>query len=153
MEECLTVFLVEARLKFVGGRRSAGRMEAVRNVLKVSELNNSVKERAYPKNELWRGGEVESAEKEYEKFRDIVMEYTNDICGMRCVGWQRGKGNEWWNDEMGGVVAEKRRAFEEWLWRRDRITYDRYRAQRVVVKPAVKVVNKSGGLAMEESDW
>ena len=26
---------------------SAGRMEGVRNVLKVSELNNSVKERAY----------------------------------------------------------------------------------------------------------
>ena len=36
-------FLVEARLKLVGGRRSAGRMEDLRNVLKVSELNNSVK--------------------------------------------------------------------------------------------------------------
>ena len=40
-------FLVEALLKLVGGWRSAGRMEGVRNVLKVSELNNSVKERAY----------------------------------------------------------------------------------------------------------
>ena len=40
-------FLVEARLKLVGGCRSAGRMEAVRNVLKVSELNNSVQERAF----------------------------------------------------------------------------------------------------------
>ena len=30
-------FLVEARLKLVGGWRSAGRMEGVRNVLKVSE--------------------------------------------------------------------------------------------------------------------
>ena len=40
-------FLVEARLKLVGGWRSAGRMDHVRNVLKVSELNNSVKERAY----------------------------------------------------------------------------------------------------------
>ena len=30
-------FLVEARLKLVGGRRSAGRMGRVRNVLKVSE--------------------------------------------------------------------------------------------------------------------
>ena len=36
-------FLVEARLKLVGGWRSAGRMEGVRNVLQVSELNNSVK--------------------------------------------------------------------------------------------------------------
>ena len=39
-------FLVEARLKLVGGWRSAGRMEGARNVLKVSELNNRVKGRA-----------------------------------------------------------------------------------------------------------
>ena len=40
-------FLVEDRLKLVGGWTSAVRMEGVRNVLKVSELNQSVKERAY----------------------------------------------------------------------------------------------------------
>ena len=39
-------FLVEARLKLVGGWKSAGRMEGMRNVLNVSELNNSLKERA-----------------------------------------------------------------------------------------------------------
>ena len=43
-------------------------------MLKVSELNNSVKERAYQKSlcekyEVWRGGEVESVEREWEKFR------------------------------------------------------------------------------------
>ena len=90
-------FLVEARLKLVGGWRNAGRMEGVRNVLKVSELNRSVKERAYQeslrgKYEVWRGGEVESVEKEWETFRDIVMECTNDVCGMRRVGGQRRKG-------------------------------------------------------------
>ena len=40
-------FSVAARLKLVGGLRSAWRMEGVRNVLKVSELNNRVKERAH----------------------------------------------------------------------------------------------------------
>ena len=40
------------------------------------------------------------------------------------------------------AVAEKRRAFEEWLQRRDRLTYDRYREQRVVVKWAVKVAKR-----------
>ena len=104
-------FLVEARLKLVGGWRSAGRMEGVRNVLKVSELNNSVKERAYQeslhgKYEVWRGGEVESVEREWEKLRDIVMECTNDVCGMRCVGGQRRKGSEWW-DEVGRAVAKE----------------------------------------------
>ena len=33
----------------VGGRRSAGRMKGVRSVLKVSELNKSMKEWAYHK--------------------------------------------------------------------------------------------------------
>ena len=49
---------------------------------------------------------------EWKKFRDIVMECTNDVCGMKCVGGQRRKGSEWWN-EVGRAVAEKRRAFEE----------------------------------------
>ena len=97
------------------------------------ELNNGVKERAYQeslrgKYEVWRGGEVKSVEKEWEKFRDIVMECTNEVCGMRRVGGQRRKGSDWWNEEVGRAVAEKRRAFEEWLQRRDRVTYDRYRA-------------------------
>ena len=40
--------------------------------------------------------------------------------------------------EVGRAVAEKRRAFEERLQRRDRVTYDRYQAQRVAVKLAVQ---------------
>ena len=43
---------------------------------------------------------------------------------------------------MGRVVAEKRRAFEEWLQRRDRVTSDRYRAQRVAVKLAVQAAKR-----------
>ena len=31
-------------------------------------------------------------EKEWEKFRDIVTECTNDVCGMRRVGGQRERG-------------------------------------------------------------
>ena len=134
---------MEARLKLLGGWRSAGRMEGVRSVLKVSELNHSVEERAYQeslhgKYEVWRGGEAESVEKEWEKFRDMVMECTNDVCGMRRVGGQTRKGSEWWNEEVGKAGAEKRKAFEEWLRRRDRVTYDRDRAQRVAVKLAVQ---------------
>ena len=40
---------------------------------------------------MWRGGEVESGEKEWEKFRDIVMECTNDVRGMR-LGREEKKG-------------------------------------------------------------
>ena len=96
-------FLVEARLKLVGRWRSAGRMEGVRNVFKSSELNNSVKGRAYQESlrENMHCWEVKSAEKESEKFRDIVMECTNDVFGMRRVGEQRRKGSEWWNELVG----------------------------------------------------
>ena len=87
-------------------------------------------------------GKVESVEKEWEKFRDIVMECTNDECGMRRVGGQRRKGSEWWNEEVRRELAEKRRAFEEWLQRRDRVTNNRYRAQRVAVKLAVQVAKR-----------
>ena len=45
--ECLTIFFSESRVNLVAGWRSAGRMESVRNVLKVCELNNRVKERTY----------------------------------------------------------------------------------------------------------
>ena len=133
-------FLVEVRLKLVGGWRSAGRMEGVRNVLKESELINNVKEWAYQdslpgKYEVWSGGEVESVEKEWWK----VQRYYSNGVYQYCLARRRRKGSEWWNEEVGRTMAEKRRAFEEWLERRDRVTYDRYRAQRVVVKRAVQV--------------
>ena len=90
-------FLVEARLKLMDGRRSAGRMEGVRNVFMVSELNSRVKERAYQegfRTQVWRGGEVESVGQEWEKFRYIVMVCANDLCVVRHVGGQRRKGSE-----------------------------------------------------------
>ena len=79
-------------------------------------------------------------EKEWEKFRDMVMECNNDVCGMRRVGGHRRKGSEWWNEEVGRAVDEK--SFEEWLQRRDMVTYDIYRAQRVAVKLAVQAAKR-----------
>ena len=75
---------------------------------------------------------------------DIVMECTNDVYGMRRVGLQRRKGRESWNEEVGRApaVAKKRNAFEEWLQRRDRVTYNRYLALRVVLKWAVQVAKR-----------
>ena len=61
---------------------------------------------------------------------------------MRRVGGQRRKGSEWWNEEVGRAVNEKRRAFEEWLQRRDRVAYDSYLAQRVAVKLAVQAAKR-----------
>ena len=54
-------------------------------------------------------GEVESVEKEFEKSRDIVMEWTNDVCGERRVGGQRRKESEYWNEEVGRAVKNIKR--------------------------------------------
>ena len=43
---------------------------------------------------MWRSGEIDSVEKEWEMYTDIVMECTHDVCGMRRVGVQRRKGSE-----------------------------------------------------------
>ena len=45
-------------------------------------------------------------------------------------------------EEVGRAVAEKRRAFEERLQRRDRVTYDRYWALRVAVRRAVQAAKR-----------
>ena len=136
---------------------SAGRMDGVINVLKVSELNNSVKENAYQESllgqyEVWRDGEVESVENEWEKFIDIVMECANDVCGMRHVAGQRKNGSGGTNEQVDGAVTEKRKAFEEWLQRRDRVSYDIYQAQRVLVNRAVKVAKRMA-TGDGKSDW
>ena len=72
---------------------------------------------------------------------------------MRRVSGQRRKGSEWWNEEVCFAVAVKRRAFEEWLQRRNRLTYDRHRAQRLVVKQAVKVAKRMADWRWGERLW
>ena len=78
------------------------------------------------------------------------MECINDVCGMRHVGGQRRKGSEWWNEEVGRAVAKKRRAFEEWLQRRDSVTHNRYQAQRVAVKLSVQAAKRMAELRWGE---
>ena len=41
-----------------------------------------------------------------------------------------------------GREENENRAFEEWLQRRDGVTYDRYRAQRVAVRLAVQAAKR-----------
>ncbi|MCP4254321.1 MAG: hypothetical protein GY775_13120, partial [Candidatus Scalindua sp.] len=43
---------------------------------------------------------------------------------------------------MKKVVADKRRAFEEWLQERDDVSYERYRVKRNLVKEAKRVVDR-----------
>ena len=78
---------------------------------------------------MCRAGECGERVGKVQRYR---MQCTNAICDIRRVGGQRLKGTEWWKEKVGGAVAEKR-SFEEWLHKKSRVTYDRYRAQRVRV--------------------
>ena len=49
---------------------------------------------------------------------------------------------------MGWAMVEKRRAFQDWLQRRDRVTYDRYQAPRVAVTLTVQAAKR-----MEDRRW
>ena len=75
---------------------------------------------------MMRGGDIGSVETKCEMFRDIVKECANDVCAVKRVDGQRRKVSEWWSEEVVEVVTKKGRAFEVWLQRRDRVTYDRY---------------------------
>ena len=86
-------------------------------------------------------------ETECEKFRDSC---SNDVCGMRRVSGQRTKESELRNEEVCRAVAEKRRAFEKWLQRRDRVYLLQIPVQKVVVKRAVQNEWRTGD---GESDW
>ena len=86
------------------------------------------------KYDVWRGRECREEVGKVKRYSIGVYQ----SCGMRRVDGQRRKWSEWWNGGVCRAGAEKRRAFEECLQRRDRVTYDRYRAQRVAVKLAVQ---------------
>ena len=72
---------------------------------------------------------------------------------MRLVGGQKERGVNGGMKKWVGWSQEKRRAFEEWLQRRDRVTYDRYRAQSAVVKRAVQVTKSMADLGTGERLW
>ena len=48
------------------------------------------------------------------------------------------------------VGRRSKRELEEWLQRRDRVTYDRYLAQRVVVKRSVQVAKRMANRRWED---
>ena len=58
------------------------------------------------------------------------------------MGKEKKGGSEWWSEEVGVAVTDWRKAFEEWLQKRDLDTYDKYSAQRAGGKHAVKISKK-----------
>ena len=45
--------------------------------------------------------------------------FINDIPKINSLPEIARTGSEWWNEEVGRAVAERKRAFEEWLYREE----------------------------------
>ena len=136
-------FLVEGRLKVIGKwRRDRGRTEG-RKVVRVSELRKRekvVEFKEYIRNR-WERVTVlgrRGCEEEWEDLKTGMLEGGEEVCGSRKVGCGKRKGSEWWNENVKRVVEEKKRAYEQWLQRRNRRMWELYREKRQECKRVVR---------------
>ena len=135
--------LVEGRLRVEQRWKGNKRVGAGREVVKVSELNVESKAEEFQhalreEYDSVRGQGLGSVEEEWETFKDALLRCAKNVCGVRRVGGCRRKGCEWWNEEVKLAVAQKRKAFEQWLQARSAVAYDNYREMRKVVKQVVR---------------
>ena len=136
-------FLVQARLR-VGGGEGRGRMGGrVREVIRVSELEKLEKVTEFREKieAEWEGVKERRSggvEEEWELFREAVYRCAREVCGVRKVGGTRRRGSEWWDEELKQKVAEKKRAFEEWMRVESEEAWERYRNIKREVKRSVR---------------
>lgn len=143
-------FLVEAKVE-VGKVWTNKWGGCKREVIKVEELEKKEKESEYQERvrreyEGVREREVGSVEGEWVSFRESVLRIANVVCGKQNVGGSIRKGSEWWNEEVREVVGEKRKAYEEWLGRKNPLEYERYKEKCGEVKRKVRAAKRA-------ADW
>lgn len=143
-------FLVEARIE-VAKEWKNKRGGVKREVIKVEELNKVEREQDYSEKmrveyELVREREVGGVEEEWKMFMDNILRSAREVCGMKRVGGYVRKGSEWWSEEVGTAVGEKRKAFEEWLQNKNDVTYERYKTKKLEVKRKVREAKRA-------ADW
>ena len=136
-------YLVQGKLRVKASVRGSKRGQTKGEAVKVSVLNEKEKEQEFVermKGEYERVCEAPTGEveEEWETFRESIMRCATEVCGKRVLGGGVKKGSEWWNDRVREVVADKRRAYEVWLQRKNAETYEVYKEKRRSVKRVVR---------------
>ena len=139
--------LVQARLKVEGGEGRGRLGGRVREVIRVRELEKTEKAVEFREKiaEEWEGVKGRrrgGVEEEWELFREAVLRCATEVCGTRKVGGTRKKGSEWWDEEVKRKVAEKKKAFSEWLRDKTDQKWENYRNIKNEVKRSVRVSKK-----------
>ena len=135
-------FLVESKMKIAGPRhREYTRAGTIREVkyqeLEKLEVREAYRQRIDVEWELVRHRELMGVEEEFGMFRSGVVGSAAAECGYRKLG-RKSKNSEWWDEEVRGLVKEKRKLYEVQLQTRDERDVDRYKRQNGVVKRKVK---------------
>ena len=81
--------------------------------------------------------EVGECEEEWKEFRNSMQECAKSVCGVRRVGGS-GRGTEWWNEDVQGLVERKKRAYGVWLQVRTEEKRRNYRDCCRLVKQKVR---------------
>ena len=97
----------------VGCRREVVKVEELKKPEKKQEYQDKLKE-AYDRVKEGEAGELKE---EWGLMKESLVGHASDVCGKRFVGGCMRKGSEWWNEGVKMKVEEKKRAFEEWLWK------------------------------------
>ena len=134
-------YLVEAKVRLKGCWRNGSRVTG-KKVIKVKELEKREKREAFKELikiewERVKGIVTMSPEEEWEVFKSVVLEVAGKVCGFRYVG-RKGKRSEWWDEEMRGLVGEKRSLHEVHLQSGNVHDRERYKIKKREVKRRVK---------------
>nr|XP_053656735.1 uncharacterized protein LOC128705613 [Cherax quadricarinatus] len=89
--------------------------------------------------ERWASAKMSSGgvEEGWNSFKNAVLECGAEVCGYRRVR-AGGKRSDWWNDEVKGVIKEKKVAYERFLQSRSVIRRAEYMESKRKVKRVVR---------------
>ena len=136
-------FLVEGDLKVGKGWLRVRRTVEVKRALRVSELEKEEKVEEYQQkietkwNEV-RDQEAVSVDEEWQRFKTVVVGCAEEVCGTRRIGGGIRKGSEWWCEEVKVVIEEKKKAYGNWLQKKDHDSYQKYKEKNNQAKRAVE---------------
>ena len=126
-------YLVEAKVRMKGFRKTEREEVIAKRVVRVSELEKEKVREAFViliVNE-WdriRNTRVLSVGEEWEMFKSTVMTCAARVCGYKSIGRKK-RGSAWRDEEIKEMVREKRRLFE--IYRTNRNERERNIGKRV----------------------
>ena len=132
-EECLTQHrLLCADMTIKDLKRPKTRKGEKR--IKVWKLKDPEKKRVFQEK---LNNRITEAEGDWKRYREIVMEVAEEVCGRTTGNRQKERETWWWCEEVRQAITEKRKAFRNWQADRTEEKKETYREKKRQAKRAV----------------